>query len=348
MLVRILSALPRDNATGVLVYHTGEGRLSAELDSSGSVESRRGYGFSGRAQLLRTLWESLRIILRTGRRTAVLFAPGAIQVQRAHWILAGLLGRRVLVYVPMSFPSSVLGYQRSGRADFLTRVACRMVDGWITISQSQRDLLLRHWRVTAPILVIPNFMDGHESARNPGRSKVPGKLRILFLGRFDAWQKGLDWLCEALPATVGQWKDRLCFCFRGDGPYRPELERLAGTIGDDCVVVDGWQPVEAALQDADVLLLPSRFEGVPLVFMEAVSAGIPVVSTTFPGAVELVGEDACVPFGDTQALLCRLLQMTDPLVRRDTVAVQRRLMGQYSDAGRFHAAVGELARMING
>jgi glycosyltransferase involved in cell wall biosynthesis len=91
----------------------------------------------------------------------------------------------------------------------------------------------------------------------------------------------------------------LHFVFIGDGPLQEPLrERLAETKMDRYThFLPSYSPIALAMRDMSLLLLASRREGLPIVFYEAMSMGVPVVSTTIEGIPELVTPDvgACVP-----------------------------------------------------
>jgi glycosyltransferase involved in cell wall biosynthesis len=100
----------------------------------------------------------------------------------------------------------------------------------------------------------------------------------LFVGRLET-QKGLDRLLRALASPpVASRPFRLLVI--GDGPRRAELERLAAALGlRERVVFAGAMPARAAMRAADAVICPSRFEGMPLVPMEAILSGTAVVAS---------------------------------------------------------------------
>jgi glycosyltransferase involved in cell wall biosynthesis len=111
---------------------------------------------------------------------------------------------------------------------------------------------------------------------------LPGT--ILGVGRL-AREKGFDLLIEAMPALPGR---RLLLA--GDGPERGPLEDLADLLGvADRVEFAGWvsEPWASRFRP-DVVAVPSRFDAMPLVVLEAMRAGIPVVATRVGGTSELV------------------------------------------------------------
>src|SRR5207244_1930676 len=102
-----------------------------------------------------------------------------------------------------------------------------------------------------------------------------GPLRIGCLARLSP-EKGLDTLIEALDLLRG-----VELILVGDGPERRSLEQLARELGvADRVTFSGWRDdARSALSQLDVVVLPSRSEGLPLVIIEAMLAELPVVAT---------------------------------------------------------------------
>lgn len=103
-------------------------------------------------------------------------------------------------------------------------------------------------------------------------------------------EKGLDLLLQALPPLSAAHPHLRLFLL-GDGPLRPALETQARALGlESRVRFCGNLPdIRPYLQAFDLLVLPSRREGLGLVLMEAMAAGIPVVAARVGGIPELVG-----------------------------------------------------------
>lgn len=148
---------------------------------------------------------------------------------------------------------------------------------------------------------------GIEPWRFPDPAPLPGGgPHLVAVGRL-APQKGLPVLVEAValarPALPG-----LRLTVVGDGPLRRALEAQVFRLGlEDAVVFEGWKDeagVRAALAGAQALVLPSFAEGLPVVAMEAMAAGRPVIGTLIAGLPELVTPETgwLVPAGDAGAL----------------------------------------------
>lgn len=149
---------------------------------------------------------------------------------------------------------------------------------------------------------------GIEPAKFPTPAPPPtGGPHLVAIGRL-AEQKGFSLLIEAV-AKAAMRHPNLRLTLIGDGPMRPEIEALiAANNLSDTIILAGWQDeagVRAGLAAAQALILPSFAEGLPMVVMEAMAAGRPVIATAIAGVPELVvpGETGwIVPAGDAAAL----------------------------------------------
>jgi glycosyltransferase involved in cell wall biosynthesis len=148
----------------------------------------------------------------------------------------------------------------------------------------------------------PSYLDGSGPV-SPNSSR-----RLLCIGRL-AEQKGQLLLVEA----AGKLRDRgvdFELVLVGDGPMRGEIERLIDRLKlGDRVRLAGWMSkpeVRQALVDTRVMVLPSFAEGLPVVLMEALAIGRPVITTYVAGIPELVTPEESgwlVPAGSVDALV---------------------------------------------
>ncbi|HTT80652.1 MAG TPA: glycosyltransferase family 4 protein [Stellaceae bacterium] len=121
------------------------------------------------------------------------------------------------------------------------------------------------------------------------------ELRLACVGRLYPRQKGQDLLFEALASPV--WRERPWrLSVYGEGPQRQTLERLAEKLGiSDRVVFAGFARVEQIWAANHALVMPSRYEGLPLAMVEAMVCGRPVVATDVAGHAEII-EDGMTGF----------------------------------------------------
>jgi glycosyltransferase involved in cell wall biosynthesis len=134
---------------------------------------------------------------------------------------------------------------------------------------------------------------------------------VIFVGRLDP-VKGVPLVLEAFAAMRAKHPDAQ-LSIVGDGPSRTELEAHAKRLGlGDETQFLGYrasEEVPALLEAADMLLLPSFAEGVPVVFMEAMASNIPVIASRVAGVGELVEDGVAgytIPAGDLETLKARL------------------------------------------
>ncbi|NDV98284.1 glycosyltransferase [Salipiger sp. PrR002] len=174
---------------------------------------------------------------------------------------------------------------------------------------------------------------------------------LLFVGRL-AGVKGVPVLLRALADLAPRYPD-LRLRLIGDGPERTALERKAAELGlAECVEFLGYRSqaeVAEALSAADIFVLPSFAEGVPVVLMEAMAAQLPVVTTRIAGVPELVEHGASgllVPPGEAGALAAALDSLlSDPDGRRRMGAAGRaKVIAEFdikTEAAKLSALFGE-------
>ncbi|WP_099823298.1 glycosyltransferase [Oceaniglobus indicus] len=147
-----------------------------------------------------------------------------------------------------------------------------------------------------------------------------GPLRAVNIGRF-CEQKGQMILVRAMAALKDSHPD-IHLTLVGDGPMRPDLEKAIEAHGlEDRIALTGWLDegrVNGELAAAHVLVMPSFAEGLPMVIMEAMAAGRPVISTFIAGIPELVTPDTglLVAAGDADALAGAMAKMASLPVSR--------------------------------
>lgn len=145
-----------------------------------------------------------------------------------------------------------------------------------------------------------------EAFPEPGPMPAEG-LRMVNIGRLSE-QKGQLILMPVMSRVAGTEEDTQLTLI-GDGELRGALEaEIAARRLEGHVTLAGWQTeeeVRAALAGCHALVLPSFAEGLPMVIMEAMAAGRPVISTYVAGIPELVQDGVTgwlVPAGDDAAL----------------------------------------------
>jgi glycosyltransferase involved in cell wall biosynthesis len=248
-------------------------------------------------------------------------------VVHLHSSKAGLVGRLAVrgqtptIFQPHAWSFLALGLIAGSVAARWERLATRWCDVILCVSEGERRLGTAAG-IRAEWCVIPNGID---LARAPSASELETMRRdvrerfglgivplVVCVGRLSR-QKGQDVLLDAWPAVRARTPEARLILV-GTGPERQALERRAPAgvlFAGEAADVEEW------LAAADVVAVPSRWEGMSLSMLEAMARGCSVVSTDVAGAEALPsGQSAVVPPGDArafaEALSARLL---DPTLR---------------------------------
>jgi glycosyltransferase involved in cell wall biosynthesis len=230
------------------------------------------------------------------------------RVVNAHWIVpAGLIAALLRMVGGPPFVLTVHGADAytlsSGPLRALKQAILRRADSVAPVSE---DIARSLGLTTSPVLRMGVDSAAIRAAVEP-RRPAPGQL--LYVGRL-ADKKGVDVLLQALAQVPDAHLSVL-----GDGPDRAALQTLAARLHlDDRVTFAGRQPKAAVLQHlatATAVVIPSRVgsdgdqEGTPVVLMESMAAGVPVVASDLGGLGECVEDGRTgllVPPGDVGAL----------------------------------------------
>jgi glycosyltransferase involved in cell wall biosynthesis len=278
-------------------------------------------------------------------------------VVHLHAATAGLAGRLCLrgriptLFQPHGWSWLAAGGALRTASQVWERTAARWSDRLVCVGE-QEAALGRAARVRGRYTIIRNGVDLHrfrpagDTARDAARARLgmPAQVPLaVCVGRLTR-QKGQDVLLSAWEQLAAHCPDaRLALV--GAGDLLPALRAravpgvsFAGAVAD----VRDW------LAAADVVVLPSRWEGLPLTALEAMATGRPVVASDIPGIAEvvtpptgaLVPPDRPVPLAD--ALLRRLL---DPALTRTEGAAAARHAETF-DARDTYTRLAELTRDV--
>ncbi len=210
--------------------------------------------------------------------------------------------------------------------ELLNRWTVRLDDRIVATCELVRQIEIEHAQVPSDkVITIYNGIDMERSAASPlAATRIRQAFNIpadaLLLGSVGRMHRSKDF-GNLLTAMV-QVRKRIpavWLLLVGDGELRSELESRAQTLGLSSVVTftgirDDVPDILAAL---DIFVLPSRWEGLPLVVLEAMAAGLPVVATAVGGTPEVVVDGVTgllVPPRDPAALaqaITRLLRNPD-------------------------------------
>ena len=244
-------------------------------------------------------------------------------VMHLHSTKAGLAGRLVaraagvpVVYTPHGtswhYTGALVG--RCQRA--LERALRRRTDLLLAVCPEEADAFVREIRFPPDrVRVVRNGVRVPDrgalaAMRHAARTRLglpDGSTWLLFVGRLTR-EKGLDVLLAALRQRIGA--DGLFVV--GDGAERPRLEAAARACAIPVRFAGYRDDVSPFLAAGDVLVQPSRSEGLPFSVLEAMGHGLPIVASRVGGVAAAVGTGGrTVPGGDVAALAACLRDLLD-------------------------------------
>ncbi|WP_138494504.1 glycosyltransferase [Paenibacillus pinistramenti] len=294
------------------------------------------------------------------RRLVRSFRPDVVH---SHMVHANLLARAARLFVRMPvLACTAHSIHEGGRLrSWLYRLTDRLCDIMTNVSQ---EAVNRYIAIKASpagkILLMPNGIDTErfslpEGSRHRIRHELGIKEQFVWLavGRlapekdYPTMLKAFAMLQPAFPAAV--------LLIAGTGPEAPELKRLCGELGVAGQVrfLGLRTDIPELMAGADAYLMSSKWEGLPMVLLEAAASGLPIVATDAGGNREIVGHgvngylsapsDHLLLSGEMQRLMERTPQQRESMgacgrekVRQsyDIKAIARRWEVLYEQAGR--------------
>ncbi|MDR1485723.1 MAG: glycosyltransferase [Planctomycetaceae bacterium] len=196
----------------------------------------------------------------------------------------------------------------SGWHLFFDRITSRLVEKYICVSDSVAEFSKTVGGLPAQkIAVIRNGVN------IPNKLTKGNQNKIIFVGRLD-YQKGIDWLIRTLPSWLPQlegWELQIV----GDGTMRKKLEKQLDAQLRKQVKILGWRSdARELIAASNILVLPSRWEGMPNVLLQAMSFAKPVVATNAEGVAESLGnlaEQQICQFGNTEQFARMILNLAN-------------------------------------
>ncbi len=310
-------------------------------------------------KILRGMLEFRRLVRERTWRAVHFHGHRAAAVGRTALLFLSHCPKRVVTYHGFHPPHYQSRLNRTS-AVVLERLLRRVTDHFICVSPSTAHDAIRWVEINpARISVIPNAIDPGPLQRSCSTSRIPMRERlgiepdsfvILYSGRFHR-QKGVRYLLEAFVLLKERYSSDfpLLLLLAGDGPEREALEAKFGNVlGDSCRFLGHREDMPDLLAATDLFVLPSLWEGCPMVILEAWAAGVPVIATDVPGTRDLIrdGENGLlVPPKDPVALTEAIERLwKDPPLREQLVT------GGYEslDLYRLDEMTGRICRVYEG
>lgn len=169
-------------------------------------------------------------------------------------------------------------------------------DAYITNSNFLRGVVINNLGIkNENVDTVYNAINLEDFEITPDqKEKSRDMINILYVGRFDTG-KGIEYLIEAIP-YINENHDNCIFTLVGDGPIKPQMEKLARKIGvSKHIIFKGFVPhgeINRYYQQSDIVVVPSTWhEPFGRTLIEAMACGKPVIATRVGGISEVIKQD---------------------------------------------------------
>jgi len=227
---------------------------------------------------------------------------------------------------------------------------CRGVDGVISVSRLDRDALAE-LAPTTPAVHLPNAVDAdvfRPRERGAARRRLdldPDAFVVGTVARLVP-QKAVADLLAAAALLEGS---DLAVVVVGDGEERAALADQARQLGGRVRLLGQRDDIAEILPALDLFVSSSRWEGEPIAILEAMAAGLPVITTDTPGGRELIeasGAGRIVPVADPPALAAAVSTLRGAPEARAEMAVAARRLAEGRSVALVAKRVAELYQRL--
>ena len=165
---------------------------------------------------------------------------------------------------------------------------CQKLEGVLALSKIQKSEVIEAYGISEKRVHVAGGGYNAELFR-PARKTSPRPVQIIYAGKLNH-PKGVPWLLRAL-ARLDDLDWQLHLVGSGTGPEKDECLRLANKLKNRLIIHGALSQPQLAdvMRSAHLFVLPSFFEGLPLVLLEALACGCRLVATSLPGVAEVLG-----------------------------------------------------------
>lgn len=217
-------------------------------------------------------------------------------------------------------------------------------DRFIAVSESWKNFYVHEFGLKADLVVV---------LANPIKLPAQVPLRtcedvnFLFLGRIGQRKGSFD-LIKAFAALSVEQKQKAKLILAGDGEVELARELVESLNLTDCVTVFDWvnsQQRDALLAKADVFVLPTYNEGLPLALLEAMGWGLPVITTPVGGIPDVITQNKnglLVNPGDIQQLSAAMQALIEKSNLRRSLSLSARVSAMPFDIKNYFCSLANI------
>jgi glycosyltransferase involved in cell wall biosynthesis len=218
------------------------------------------------------------------------FRPDLIHTHHL-WLLTSVV-RRSIPHVPVvttCHGSDLRQFQHCPHMRDQVVEGCLGLDAVLALSQAQKQEIESLYGIEGNRIHVVGA-GYNDELFHPGEERGTDTIDILYAGRLSR-AKGLPWLLAALE-RIPDLPWRLHLVGGGGGPGRADIETQASLLGDRARFHGSMDQAELAgwMRRSHLFVLPSLFEGLPLVLIEAFACNCRLVATALPGVAELFAD----------------------------------------------------------
>ncbi|WP_054699834.1 glycosyltransferase [Desulfosarcina cetonica] len=214
---------------------------------------------------------------------ATLFQPDIIHSH--HLWLVTALTRRLFPHIPLvttCHGSDLRQFQNCPHLRQRILSECRAIDAVMALSHAQKQDIVQLYGISPDRVHVVGA--GYNDQRfTPAPKPLPVPVQVVYAGKL-SHAKGVPWMLEAL-AGIDQPEWHLHLVGGGSGSEKAHCLALADRLGTR-VTIHGpvsQQRLAEIMQSSHLFVLPSLFEGLPLVILEALASGCRIIATGLPG-----------------------------------------------------------------
>jgi glycosyltransferase involved in cell wall biosynthesis len=222
----------------------------------------------------------------------IIIVQGDIELGSGFVNASRLTSTKITSYIPYTHTFRKMGSKVAWLKDMLSYVIYGNCRNYITICETFKYELEKKTK-GATVKVLKNFVSPPptEQIRNVGYIYKPNKekLRILMAGRVYFRQKGQDKLLYA----VSKMDIDIEILVIGDGPDLSNLKEIASKLPANInVKFIGWKSnVWEHAYEIDLVVMPSNFEGVPLIMLESLERNVPIIAPARDGMLDYLSDE---------------------------------------------------------
>ncbi|WP_457571508.1 glycosyltransferase family 4 protein [Desulfovulcanus sp.] len=250
------------------------------------------------------------------------FKPDIIHTHHL-WLVSALV-RELFPHLPQvttCHGSDLRQFQSCAHLQERVLGPCKKIDAVLALSRAQKDDIMRFYQIEERKIHVVGA-GYNDNLFCPEIKPTPPPVHLVYAGKLSK-AKGVPWLLKALLRLLEEGEEFVLHLVGGGSGTEKEMcLQFAEKFGSSCKVYGliSQQELARVLKQGHIFVLPSFFEGLPLVLLEALACGCRLVATRLPGVLEVLGTKvhdyiALVP-------LPRLEQVDVPVQEDEEIFVQ--------------------------